>query len=129
MPAPCLLQERLSPAQAALASSLPSPESGSKPQLKQYRKTGKENKTERLLFPRSHTLFVGCCGVEKEHSESVFAAHPAWDGMREACTLHRVSAQAAGAGPDRAKLSCLLPGQTTAGQSPHRQTQIKHPLS
>lgn len=128
VPAPCLLQEQLSPAQAALASSLPSPESRSKPQLKQYRKTDKENKTERLLFPRSHTLFVGCSGVEEEHSKGVFAAHPAWDSVREACKLHRVSAQAAGAGPDRANLSCsLLPGQTTAGQSP--STQVKHPLS
>ena len=34
-----------------------------------------------------------------------------------------------GAGPDRPKLSCPLPGQTTAGQSPHTQTQVKHPLS
>lgn len=92
VPAPCLLQEQLSPAQAALASSLPSPESRSKPQLKQYRKTDKENKTERLLFPRSHTLFVGCSGVEKEHSKGVFAAHPAWDSVQEACKLHRVSA-------------------------------------
>lgn len=103
VPAPCMFQEGLSPAQAALASSIPSSESGSKPQLKQYRKTGKENKTERLFFPRSHTLFVGCSGVGTEHSEGVFTAHPAWDGVQEACELHGVSAQAAGAGPDRAK--------------------------
>lgn len=112
VPAPCLFQEGLSQAQAALASSMPSSESGSKPQLKQYRKTGKENKTERLFFPRFHTLFVGCSGVGTEHSEGVFTAHPAWDGVQEACELHGASAQAAGAGPDRAKLSCLLPGQS-----------------
>jgi len=120
VPAPCLLQKRLGPAQAALASSLPSPQSGSKPQLKQYRKTGKENKTQRLFFPMSHTLFVGCSGAGKQHSEGVFAAHPAWDGVREACELHRAGTQAAWAGPKRAKLSCPLPGQTAAGQLPPR---------
>lgn len=77
MPAPCLLQERLSPAQAALVSSLPSPESESKPQLKQYRKTGKKNKIERLFFPRSQTLSVGWSVVGKEHSVGVFTAHSA----------------------------------------------------
>lgn len=72
------------PAQAAPASSLPSLESGSKPQHKQYKKKkSKENfkkkrgKTERLLFPRSHTLFVGCSGAGKQHGEGVRAAHPA----------------------------------------------------
>lgn len=30
---------------------------------------------------------------------------------------------------DRAKLSCLFPGHTKTGQSPHTQTQVKHLLS
>lgn len=85
----CQLQEWLSSAQAALDSSSPSPESGNKPQLKQYRKTGKKNKPERLLFPRSHTLFVGCSEAGKAHSEGIFTAHPAWHGMLEVCELRK----------------------------------------
>lgn len=118
----CQLQEWLSSAQAALDSSLPSPKSGSKPQLKQYRKTGKENKLERLLFPRSHTLFVGCSEAGKEHSEGVFTAHPAWDGMLEACELHRGRVPRLQGLVLAGKALLPAPRQTTAGQitPPHK---------